>query len=61
METRLFVHQLLHANGSIDLCLDGNYAILSRELAQLYGIYPKLVEAGQGIAVERSARATSSL
>lgn len=51
-ETRLFFRQLLHVNGSIDRFLDSDYAFINRELAQLYGIDPKLVEAGQGKPVE---------
>ncbi len=52
METRLFFRQLLHANGSIDRFLDADYAFLNRDLAQLYGIDPRTVEAGQGVAVD---------
>ena len=52
METRLFFRQLLHVNGSIDRFLDSDYAFINRELAQLYGIDPKLVEAEQGKPVE---------
>jgi hypothetical protein len=52
METRLFFRQLLRANGPIDRFLDADYTFLNRELAQLYGIDPRLVEAAQGAAVE---------
>ena len=51
-ETRLFFKQLLHVNGSIDRFLDSDYTFMNRELAQLYGIDPKRVEAELGKPVE---------
>jgi hypothetical protein len=51
-ETRLFFRQLLHSNGSISQFLDSDYTFINRELAKLYGLDPKLVEAERGRAVE---------
>ncbi len=47
-ETRLFFLQLLRTNGPIDRFLDSDYAFINRELAQLYGIDPRRVEAELG-------------
>ncbi len=51
-ETRLFFRHLLNTNGSIDRLLDSDYSFLNKELAQLYGIDPKVVASAQGKKVE---------
>ena len=55
-ETRLFFRQLLNTNGSIERFLDSDYAFINKELAQLYGIDPKLVAEAQGRPVEGLSR-----
>jgi hypothetical protein len=52
METRLFFRQLLNTNGSLSRLLDSGDTFMNKELAQLYGLNPKLVAEAQGKAVE---------
>ena len=48
METRLFFSHLVNTNGPITRLLDSGDTFINKELAELYGIDPKLVTEAQG-------------